>query len=66
MHDGGWISASSPILSPGGGEGYPLKPVALASSYGFKDNQLRLLAKKVREEQKFFLGAWHGYFKNHR
>lgn len=43
-----------------------LKPVALASSYGFKDNQLRLLAKKVREEQKFFLEAWHAYFKTHR
>ena len=43
-----------------------LKPVALASRVGFKDNHLRVLEQKVTEHQRSFLEAWHGYFKNHR
>ncbi len=42
-----------------------LIPVKLASSVKFRDNELRKLEKKVREERANFLEAWHGYLKNH-
>ncbi|MDE3017175.1 MAG: DUF4160 domain-containing protein [Pseudomonadota bacterium] len=41
-------------------------PVRLASSRGFRDNQLREIEKKVREKQQEFLEAWHEHFKDHR
>lgn len=41
-----------------------LKPVALASHHGFRDNTLRELERKVRAEHAALLKAWHGYFKH--
>lgn len=39
-----------------------LDPVILASSSGFTDRDVRMLAGKVKEHHNEFLKAWHGYF----
>jgi hypothetical protein len=43
-----------------------LKPVELASSEGFKHNEVGTLLAKVKQEQAHFLRAWNEYFKAHR
>ena len=39
-----------------------LTPVSLANSYGFSDNDLKELEKKVYTARKDFIDAWVTYF----
>ena len=39
-----------------------LAPVSLAKNYGFSDNELNELVKKLKDETPVFLDAWHEYF----
>jgi hypothetical protein len=42
-----------------------LTPVKLASSRGFRDNQLRIIEEKIHEKHRHFLEKWNEYFKSH-
>jgi len=39
-----------------------LRPVSLASSYGFRSNELGTLLRLVEQHQKQFEEAWHEHF----
>jgi hypothetical protein len=39
-----------------------LRPVSLASSYGFRSNELDTLIRLVEQHQKQFEEAWHEHF----
>lgn len=41
-----------------------LNPVRLASSYGFKSQELTKIRAMVIEHKNTFLEAWHGHFGN--
>lgn len=48
------------------GDGYAkywLKPVSLASSFGFKAHELNQIGKIVEENVQLFRGAWDEHFK---
>ncbi len=39
-----------------------LKPVALASSYGFRSHELRIIRELTEEHRTLFLEKWNEYF----
>ncbi len=41
-----------------------LEPIGLASSYGFRSQELSKLRFIVMEHRKLFLEKWHEYFSN--
>ena len=54
------------IDKAGGTAKFWLDPVRLASSVRFRDNELNELERKVRQERRDILEAWHEHFENHR
>lgn len=39
-------------------------PVRLGRNFGFADNELRVIAQKVREQETVFVEKWNEYFGN--